>query len=336
MENKKSTPIKIELRLYKRFDCDLLAIHDLGISISKLASTVLEAYAKGVPVRFFVTGCSYFELDDRRGIHLSFLTKSEESAMVIRRIRPGFRNQFVKTLIRNSLVFEPMWPFLASKKRVREENRRLESVYSDYQLYGRLEEAKPIPLLPEKKKSRKTVNHLLKEILLTEKTETHIDKPVDKPIEKPNDRQLESSGRIEKNVEKPEPKKKSEPAFRRMSMRANIAKENKQEDENRKHEKTENNEIESKYPEKTKGKTEQIRENNGNQEKKKEPNFENKRDESLKDKNENKIEKKIEAEKEKPSDGSSNLLAPWEIYSDTSSDDEIDEDYLNSFDSLLE
>mgnify|MGYP001150480474 CR=1 FL=1 len=54
--------ITVEFRLYKRFDADLLALQEQGLSISSMAKTALEAYANGTPVHFLLPECKLHDL----------------------------------------------------------------------------------------------------------------------------------------------------------------------------------------------------------------------------------------------------------------------------------
>lgn len=127
MSKKRRGPEKVEFRLYKRFDCDLIALHDCGIQIGKLAGEILEAYARGERPRYIVSGCRYYAAENKNNIHLSIKLKSDESRALIRSVRKGYRNQFVKTLVRNALIEEPLWPFYYSSDKADEENRRLKA-----------------------------------------------------------------------------------------------------------------------------------------------------------------------------------------------------------------
>ena len=117
--------IPVELRFYKRFDSDILALADLGIPVAKLADAALHAYAEGKRVRYLVTSCRPCEITRDKPLHCRIITRTPEAAALIKRIRKGYRNQFVKALIRDALVCDPVWQFFIDGKDVEREKARL-------------------------------------------------------------------------------------------------------------------------------------------------------------------------------------------------------------------
>lgn len=110
----KKTGKAIEVRLYKSHDADLLSLRADGYNVSKLLKEAVENYAAGTPVKYRLSGCTARELDDIGGVVRYHLRLSNEASRLVRRVRKGRRNQFVKTLLRDMLESEPLGGFFTN------------------------------------------------------------------------------------------------------------------------------------------------------------------------------------------------------------------------------
>lgn len=115
----------INMRLYRRFDADLIALHESGIPVNVLAEILLEIYAKGKHVTLIPDGCEQFDVGKRKCMHLSVNVRSKEAEMLVRQIKRGYRNQFCKSLVRDALRTIPLWVYFSKDEYVSDEDRRL-------------------------------------------------------------------------------------------------------------------------------------------------------------------------------------------------------------------
>lgn len=104
--------MRIEIRIYKRHDLDLMHIHDLNISLAALFKHSLTNYAHGKEVRYFLPYIENYSPTDKKSFHLRFNITDPETLMFLNNIKPMQRNSFCKTLLRNSLIRQDMSAFL--------------------------------------------------------------------------------------------------------------------------------------------------------------------------------------------------------------------------------
>lgn len=98
--------MNVEVRIYKRFDTDLLALHDHGISITKMMQEAVCAYANGQPCHFFIDEIVPFDMNDKKSIRLrlKFMDNDYNTKNLIKCIKHGYRSNFCKTILRNALI----------------------------------------------------------------------------------------------------------------------------------------------------------------------------------------------------------------------------------------
>ena len=94
----------INLRVYSKYDMDLITLHENGISLTNLAKNTLKAYAYGTTVRYRFDNLKYSASDKDRSLRVCFPVTDPKCLSVLSEIKDGRRNQFLKTLIRNSLI----------------------------------------------------------------------------------------------------------------------------------------------------------------------------------------------------------------------------------------
>ena len=63
----------VEIRLYKRFDMDLVSLHDSGYSVSNMIRDAVQAYANGSPIHYYVDEPVQFDLNDKKSVHTRFV-----------------------------------------------------------------------------------------------------------------------------------------------------------------------------------------------------------------------------------------------------------------------
>lgn len=120
----------INMRLYRRFDADLIALNEMGIYVNVLAEILLVLYARGKHVRILPDKCEPFDINEKKCIHLSVNVRPE-AVDLVRQIKRGYRNQFCKSLVRDALLLDPLWPFLTKQMYLDEENRRIQEHAED-------------------------------------------------------------------------------------------------------------------------------------------------------------------------------------------------------------
>ena len=138
------------LRIYLRHDFDLIGLRMQGVSLAKLAKTALEAYANGKRIHIFLD--SVKETDDKEvgsilqkeswnkdkkekiaaTFKCEFTTHDPNAERLLKNIKKNYRNQFVKTLIRNTLTEQFLTPFFSNETDVNNENAYLGAVNTDY------------------------------------------------------------------------------------------------------------------------------------------------------------------------------------------------------------
>ena len=98
----------VEIRIYKRFDTDLVALADAGYSVGVMIKEAVTGYATGNPVYFLLDELTPFDINGKNTVHTRF-TISEydtQTCFLLRNIKRGYRNSFCKSLLRNALIFQ--------------------------------------------------------------------------------------------------------------------------------------------------------------------------------------------------------------------------------------
>lgn len=96
----------IEIRIYKRFDADLLALCDAGYPITTMLQNALMSYANGTPLFYQIDEIVPFEFGDKKSVHTRFTIPESEvqTCNMLRHIKSRMRNSFCKDVLRNALV----------------------------------------------------------------------------------------------------------------------------------------------------------------------------------------------------------------------------------------
>ena len=122
--------MKVELKLYKTFDADLISLNSNGISISALIKTALYNYARGEITRFYVPECKPFELDGRkRFIHIATNIDDAVSIDFLKhQLKPRQRAAFLRTLLRECLITQQLGAFLKNDAWIAKETARMQEI----------------------------------------------------------------------------------------------------------------------------------------------------------------------------------------------------------------
>lgn len=122
--------MKVEFKLYKTFDADLISLHDNGIDIREMMKLSLAYFSKGKVLHFIVPECRpYNMIGHKRFIHLATNVTDEESIKFLKtQIKPRQRSAFLKAIVRAGIVSPQVGPYLKHSARIDEENNRLKEL----------------------------------------------------------------------------------------------------------------------------------------------------------------------------------------------------------------
>lgn len=94
----------VEIRLYKRFDTDLVSLFDSGFPIASMLRDAVIGYANGKPVHYFIDKPVTLDNNNSRTVHTRFAVTDGNTCYLLQHIKKGFRNTFCKDVLRNVLV----------------------------------------------------------------------------------------------------------------------------------------------------------------------------------------------------------------------------------------
>ena len=125
--------MKVEMRLYKTFDADLISLNSNGISISSLMKRALEYYVKGQLLNFYVPECMPYNLDGKhRSIHIVFSVSDPASVQFLRNeIKDRQRAAFFKALVRGCIMYPTLGVYLRHSDTIAEETRKIKEMDLD-------------------------------------------------------------------------------------------------------------------------------------------------------------------------------------------------------------
>lgn len=98
--------MNVEIRVYKRYDTDLLALHDCGFSLTKMMKDALVHYANGTPYHLYIDEYIPFDLSDKKSIRVRLSIKNDDMATIslLNATKKGYRSNFCKLILRNALL----------------------------------------------------------------------------------------------------------------------------------------------------------------------------------------------------------------------------------------
>lgn len=121
--------MRLQIRYYKRFDTDLLALFEAGYPLNKYFKNALYAYAHGEEYHLYVRDCKPHDLNGPQFIHTIINVTDKESIELMRNIKHGYRNAFCKMLLREALVYQYLGAYFAddeaAAKYIKREKRRI-------------------------------------------------------------------------------------------------------------------------------------------------------------------------------------------------------------------
>lgn len=120
--------MRLEIRYYKRFDPDLLALAEIGINLSEILKKALYAYARGDRYQVLVPVSKPHDLSGRQGLHSAVTITDDQSIRLLKQIKHMFRNSFCKILIRDALVLQSLSVFMTDKDCLNKEIHRIHEI----------------------------------------------------------------------------------------------------------------------------------------------------------------------------------------------------------------
>lgn len=106
----------VEVRIYKRWDTDLLSLLDAGYPLFLMIRDAIISYANGIPLHYYIDEPIDFDLNGKKTVRSRFeIPKNESNAIyLLKNIKHGYRNTFCKVLLRNALVGQALAGFLTN------------------------------------------------------------------------------------------------------------------------------------------------------------------------------------------------------------------------------
>lgn len=122
----------VELRIYKRFDQDLIALKKLGADLGKLIKEDLYAFARGKQVFFAIPADAPVDLEDRHSFHFRINITDAESIKLLKSVKNSYRNSFCKALLRESFVYQALGVYLADPGYIEKRNEERKDLSVEY------------------------------------------------------------------------------------------------------------------------------------------------------------------------------------------------------------
>lgn len=117
----------VEIRIYRRHDADIMMLKSYGVNISKLMKAVLENYVIGKRVKYQLPGSQVCDISQCTMLRYRLNIKNPDVISLLKNIKKGYRNQFCKALVRDSLEAEPLGVFFEDKDYIDDESKRLQN-----------------------------------------------------------------------------------------------------------------------------------------------------------------------------------------------------------------
>ncbi len=107
----------VDVRMYKRYDLDLIALCDAGYPLSKLYMNALISYANCRPCALYIDELPLFSASNAKSpVRVRFDIKDKETIKMLKNIKPGYRNSFCKMVLRNALEVQNLNCYFKSEK----------------------------------------------------------------------------------------------------------------------------------------------------------------------------------------------------------------------------
>lgn len=116
--------MEIEVRIYRRYDADLLALCDAGYSIMTMLRDSVIAYANGRPLHYLIDKAVPFNPIGKKTVHTRFTVPDSDvrTCYMLKNIKKSFRNMFVKTVLRNALIQQNLGIFFTDPNLLQYQN----------------------------------------------------------------------------------------------------------------------------------------------------------------------------------------------------------------------
>lgn len=137
---------KIEIRLYKAHDPDLIMLTSYGISISALVKKALLNYVEGNNEKYYIPHSKSCSTQNRSyRYHISI--DDPRVAELMQNIKFRYRNAFCKALLRDMLIIDPLGIYFSQDAQIEYETNRIKEITAST--------ISPIILKGKKKETRK-------------------------------------------------------------------------------------------------------------------------------------------------------------------------------------
>ena len=120
-----------DIRLYKRFDADLIALHENGYAVGALIKASLLAYASGKGLCLVLSETFSHDIRRDKSFRIRLDIKDKQAAALLRRVKRGYRNAFCKALLRNTLSSQNLGVFFDNEKDVAHETARMNADFPE-------------------------------------------------------------------------------------------------------------------------------------------------------------------------------------------------------------
>ena len=111
------TLMKVEIRLYKIYDADLIALGMAGYSLSNMMRDAIIAFANGMPLHYYIDRQMDTDFNNMKSVHTRFVIpdKEEKAIYMIKNIKHRCRNMFCKAVLRDALIQQNLSVFFSTE-----------------------------------------------------------------------------------------------------------------------------------------------------------------------------------------------------------------------------
>lgn len=98
--------MRINIRVYKRWDLDLLALIDAGYPFKEMLSNSIISFAKGEPLFYYIDELTDFITTNKNSLSfkLNIPSTEVEATYLLQHAKPNQLNLLCKSILRNSLI----------------------------------------------------------------------------------------------------------------------------------------------------------------------------------------------------------------------------------------
>lgn len=128
----------VEIRLYRRHDADLMMLKSYGVNIAKLMKICLDNYVEGKRIKFSLPGAQECPVKNTSMLRYHLNVTNPKAVALLKSLKGGYRNQFCKMLLRDSLDAEPLGVYFVRDIDIESEGKRLSSQVENLGVIGKL------------------------------------------------------------------------------------------------------------------------------------------------------------------------------------------------------